>query len=80
VEWLLLSLILSVVLTVILNVGLRAFPNAGNRAARALEERAWDEGRGARDDRRVRVYFPWKAMLVVSILLTVLLNLVLLLT
>ena len=78
-QWLLGSLIVSVVLTVVLNVGLRAFPNAGNRAARTLEERAWQERAGRRDEGRVRVFFPWKAMLVVSILLTVLLNLILLL-
>ena len=77
-EWLVLSLVLSVVLTVVLNVALRAFPNAGDRAARALEERAWQQGDTARGgDKRVRVYFPWKAMIVGSILLTILVNLVL---
>jgi hypothetical protein len=77
VDWLLWSLILSVVLTVILHVALRAFPNAGERAPRGLQERAWEAEAGRRDDRRVRVFFPWKAMLVASILLTVVVNVVL---
>ena len=82
-RWIVVSLVLSVVLTVVLNVGLRAFPNAGRRAARRLDDLASpspsvDDAR--RSERRVRVYVPWKAMIVGSIVLTVVLNLVLWLT
>lgn len=72
-EWLVGSIVASVVLTVVLNVGLRALPGAGERAARRL-----DEAMAARRprDRRVQVWFPWKSMLVVSLVVTVLLNVV----
>jgi hypothetical protein len=76
VQWLVASLVLSVVLTVVLNVALRAFPGLGERIGRGLaalvaprpgDDRAGESG--------VRWYFPWKAMLVVSLGLTILLNL-----
>jgi hypothetical protein len=81
VEWLLISVVLSVVLTIVLNVGVRAFPGAGDRAARRMDEWAAPPPEG-RDDarmprRRVRVFFPWKGMLIGSLILTVLLNVVL---
>jgi hypothetical protein len=76
VDWLVTSIVLSVVLTVVLNVALRAFPGAGDRAARRLEQAA----RRDRGDRRAQVWFPWKAMLVASLGLTVVLNLLLWLT
>jgi hypothetical protein len=72
VDWLVVSIVVSVVLTAALNLGLRAFPGAGERAARRLD-RAMAADRD--DDRRVHVWFPWKAMLVVSLGLTVLVNL-----
>jgi hypothetical protein len=81
VNWLVASIVASVVLTIVLNVGLRAFPGAGDRAARRMETWAAPEP-ADRDDpyaarrpqRRVRVFFPWKAMLIGSLLLTLLLN------
>ena len=74
----LISIVASVVLTVLLNLGLRAFPGAGDRAARGLYERMPDGStRGWEPRREVRVWFPWKAMLIASILLTLVLNLVL---
>jgi hypothetical protein len=76
VEWLVASIVLSIVLTVVLNVLLRVFPDAGDRAARRLEDVAGpdgDRGSGA----RTRVYVPWKAMIVVSLLATLVLNVVL---
>jgi hypothetical protein len=77
VRWLVVSLVLSVVLTVALNVGLRAFPGAGERMARRLGELATqrDDRRG--DGRRVRVDAPWRAMIVASIVLTLVLDLLL---
>ena len=80
-EWLLISVVLSVVLTVVLNVGLRAFPGAGDRAARRMDEWAAPRVEDRFDSRtpqpRVKVLFPWKAMLIGSLILTVLLNVIL---
>lgn len=70
-DWLVTSILLSVVLTVVLNVVLRAFPRLGDSAARGLDRMLAPP---AGERRRVRVWFPWKAMLVASIALTVALN------
>ena len=75
-EWLVASLVLSIVLTLVLNVALRLFPGEGERAARGLEDMA--RPRDGEDRGRVRVYAPWKAMIVASIVLTVVVNLFLL--
>ena len=54
------------------------FPKASEKVERKIHEKMsesisrQDEGRQP----RVRVFFPWKAMLVVSIVLTVIVNLV----
>jgi hypothetical protein len=81
VEWLVVSIVASVVLTVLLNVAIRLWPGASDRAARQMTE--WAE-RQLPDSRApggrqggVRVVVPWKAMLIVSVALTILLNLVL---
>ena len=70
------SIVLSLVLTLVLNLVLWAFPGLGRwiaeRSRRAMERpspRPSDEAEG-----RVRVIVPWKLMLVVSIALTVALN------
>ena len=77
------SLIASAVLTLLLNVLPRLFPSASERA----EERAHDYFRESIERQqspeptpRVRVFFPWKAMLIGSIVLTVVVNLAGLLT
>ena len=68
-NWLVTSLVLSVVLTIVLNVALRVFPGAGDRVVSRIEQT------DATDDApRVRVFFPWKAMLVASLLLTLVVN------
>ena len=77
VSWLGISILLSIILTIALNLGLRMFPNAGRRMGGKLEEMATREPDP--DQPRVRVFFPWKAMLIGSLLLTVVLNLVLIL-
>jgi hypothetical protein len=77
VQWLVISLGLSFVLTVVVNVVLRAFPDAGRRAARSLEATIWHATDPRQDDRRVRVVVPWKAMVVCSLVLTIVLNVVL---
>lgn len=69
-DWLVASLVLSVVLTVVVNVALRAFPRAGDRIGRSLTRIAEERPSGG-------VYVPWKAMIVVSVVLTVGLNLLL---
>jgi len=74
VEWLVASLIVSVVLTVVLNLLLRAFPDASERATRRIEELAEPNDR---EGGRARVVVPWKAMLVGSLVLTVVLNVLL---
>jgi hypothetical protein len=50
---------------------IRAFPHTSERAAQSLAGYATRDGDG---DRRARVYAPWKAMLVVSLILTIALN------
>jgi hypothetical protein len=80
VSWLAFSIIASVVLTVALNLALRLFPGMGRRmqdgftrlAERTDETHDYGEPRS-----RVHVYFPWKAMVIASILLTVGLNVLL---
>ena len=66
-------LILSIVLTVIVNLLLRFFPGIGQSLTEGARKRA--EQSAATGERRARVYFPWKAMVVGSIVLTVLVNL-----
>jgi hypothetical protein len=74
------SIVASLVLTIVLNVLLWMFPG---RAARlwerlnhALEARQQRDDDGAPSN--VRVIVPWKLMLIVSLILTLLLNVVLL--
>jgi hypothetical protein len=76
--WLVVSIVLSVILTVVLNVGLRLFPGAGRRAADGMSKLAGPPPDAARAaDGRVRVWAPWKAMILASLLLTIAVNLVL---
>ena len=78
VRWLIISVALSVVLTAVVNIGLRAFPGAGDRAARGLAALASpDIDDSAEHDRRFRVVVPWKPMIVGSVLLTIVVNVVL---
>ena len=77
--WLAFSIVASVALTLVLNVALRVFPGARLRlhdALRRAVERA-DRPTDEPDGRRVHVVFPWKVMLVGSLVLTLLLNLIL---
>lgn len=78
VRWLVVSVALSVVLTVLLNVALRVFPDVGHRVARGLVDVTSPSMHDRREhDRRLRVFVPWKAMIVASVILTIMLNLVL---
>jgi type VI protein secretion system component VasF len=78
VQWLAVSLVLSVVLTVVLNVALRLLPRASERAATQPPAVARPGVRKEASDRStVRVHVPWRAMLLGSLLLTVVLNVML---
>jgi hypothetical protein len=76
-SWLALSLIASIVLTIVLNVALGLFPGGADRLRDQLfrlGERPTDETDDSRRP-RVRVIVPWKAMLLVSLVLTIGVNL-----
>jgi hypothetical protein len=73
VRWLVLSIVLSVALTVALNVALRVFPRVNARIARGVERLPLE----SRDDHGTRVIVPWRAMLVASVVLTILANVIL---
>lgn len=77
-NFLLASIIGSVVLTILLNILPLVFPNAAAKTQRKLEENARRAIEQHEDEQRprVKVFFPWKAMLLLSLLLTVLVNLV----
>jgi hypothetical protein len=81
VQWLWFSIVASVVLTVLLNVAIRLWPGAAGRSTQRLEDWAQRSSAAAQPeavgDRRVRVVVPWKAMLLASVVATVVLNLVL---
>ena len=75
VQWLIVSVVLSVALTVVLNVALRAFPGASDRIGRGLDNLAAPRPENPEPgDHRVRMIVPWKAMLLASVVLTVLVN------
>jgi len=78
VRWLVISVTLSVMLTVLLNVGLRAFPATGRRFARSLATAMSPSADAARvKNRRIRVFLPWKAMILGSLILTIAVNVIL---
>jgi hypothetical protein len=75
------SIVASVVITVALNVLPLLFPNAAAKIQKKIEENARraieqheDAGRP-----RVKVFLPWKAMLIGSIVFTLLVNIIVLL-
>ena len=71
-QFLLWSLVGSVVLTLALNLLPRLFPGAARRA----EERLMRSVEAAPGRSNVRFVFPWKFMLIGSVVLTVLVNVV----
>lgn len=79
-QFLIVSIVASVVLTVLLNVALRAFPRSAERLDERVTRLTERPSSPAHDETgRVRVVFPWKAMLIGSLVLTVVLNLLLML-
>ena len=77
-DFLLYSIIASVVLTLALNVLPLIFPNASTKIQKKLEDNAKRAIEQHEDKNlpRVKVLFPWKAMLIASIVLTILVNLI----
>lgn len=72
------SIVGSIVLTVVLNILPLLFPNAAAKIQKKIEENARDAIEQHEDANlpRVKVFFPWKAMLIGSIVLTVLVNII----
>jgi len=77
-QFLITSLIASVVLTLVINILPILFPNAAAKAQRKIEENARRaiEQHEDNDRPRVKVFFPWKAMVLISLGLTLVVNLV----
>ena len=77
-NFLLTSLIASVLLTLALNLLPALFPNAAAKAERKIVEAMQYSHQNRVDPNtpKVRVFFPWKAMLIISLVLTVGVNLV----
>ena len=72
-NFLLTSLIASVVLTLALNLLPALFPKAAVKAERRILERVQKthENRVDPNTPKVSIFFPWKAMLLISVVLTV---------
>jgi len=77
-DFILYSIIGSVVLTVVLNILPLLFPNAADKMQRKIEENARRTIEQHQNDGlpKVKVFFPWKAMLIASVVLTVIVNLI----
>ena len=76
-DWLLISIVGSVALTLLLNLLPMLFPKASRRAReRLIDEMSEHQRRidAPEPGPRARVFFPWKAMLVGSLVLTVVVN------
>lgn len=73
--WLAVSIVASVVLTVLLNVAIRVFPGAGRRLAQGMAKLTLPSPEETRSgSQRVRVFIPWKAMIIGSVVLTIVVN------
>lgn len=77
-NFLLISLIGSIVLTLALNFLPALFPNAAEKAERKIVEKMQETHADRVDPNtpKLRVFFPWKTMLIASLFLTVLVNLI----
>jgi len=77
-DFLLYSVVASIVLTVAINVLPQLFPGTAKRAEEKLRDALTHsiETQQQSPRPRVKVFFPWKAMLLVSLVLTLLVNLV----
>jgi len=77
-NFLLISLVGSAALTILLNLLPALFPQASAKFERKVIEKMQETHENRVDPKtpKVRVFFPWKAMLIGSLILTVLVNLV----
>ncbi len=83
-QWVWTSIVLSVLLTVVANVAIRLFPRHPRRTAdpTADPSRRWGAASGRPgpppgwddDEPRIRVVAPWKVMIVLSVVATLVLN------
>lgn len=77
-DFLLFSIVGSVLLTIALNLLPMLFPRSADKLQRKIEKNARKtiEQHEYDEKPKVKVFFPWKVMLLSSIVLTVLVNLV----
>ena len=77
-NFILYSVVGSIVLTLLLNFLPLLFPNFAANTLRKLEQSARRTIDQHDDDNqpRVKVFFPWKGMLIGSVILTILVNLI----
>ena len=77
-NFILYSIIGSIVLTELINVLPLLFPKASDKLQKKIEDNARRSIEQHEDDNQpiVKVFFPWKAMLIGSLVLTVLVNLI----
>ncbi len=77
-NFILTSIVASVILTLALNLLPMLFPNAAAKAERKMVEKMQEMHTDRIDPTtpKVKVFFPWKTMLLASVVLTVVVNLV----
>lgn len=77
-DFILYSIIGSVVLTVLLNVLPMLFPRSSRKIEEKIHKRMEDAmaEQDADNTPRVKVFFPWKVMLIASVVLTIVMNVV----
>jgi len=77
-DFLVTSLIASVVLTLALNILPALFPKAAAKVERKIVEKMQETHKDRLDPNtpKVRVFFPWKAMLLISLILTIAVNVI----
>lgn len=77
-DFLLTSIIASIVLTLGVNLLPVLFPNAAAKAERKIAEKMLETHNDRLDPNtpKVRVFFPWKAMLIISLILTIAVNII----
>ena len=77
-DFLLISIIASILLTLALNLLPMFFPNIAAKADRKIIEKMQDthNNRVNPETPKLRVFFPWKAMILISIGLTLAVNLI----
>ncbi len=77
-DFLTISLIASILLTVALNLLPMLFPKTAAKAERKIVKAMQETHENRVDPNRpkVRVFFPWKVMLLISIVLTIAVNLI----